>query len=143
MIEPAVARLFAPVVGLFLVVALVVAVLRVIRAPTAHGPALLDRLIATDVMLATMICGLGAFVAFTGRKDVLTVMVVLSLFGFVGSVAVSRYVARTPSSDYSFVTHDETDGTASDSGASDSGAGNSGARDTGASDGGSGGGVHI
>ena len=56
--------------------------------------AILDRMIATDALLATIMCALGGLLAFTGRADLLPVMLVISMFGFVGAVGVSRYVSR-------------------------------------------------
>lgn len=94
-IDPQVAAVFAPIVGVLVTVAAVIAVIKIIR-----GPAMLDRMVASDVLLATIMCGLGAFVAFTGYTDVLIVLLVIALFGFIGSVSVSRYVSRTAQADY-------------------------------------------
>lgn len=69
-----------------------VALYRVIR-----GPSILDRMIGTDVILASIMCGLGAFMAVTGRTDLLPVLIVLAMLGFVGSVSVSRYVSKSDS----------------------------------------------
>lgn len=68
------------------------ALYRVIR-----GPSILDRMIATDVILASLMCGLGGFMALTGRTDLLPVLIVLAMLGFVGSVSVSRYVSKSDS----------------------------------------------
>jgi multisubunit Na+/H+ antiporter MnhF subunit len=77
------------IVGLIFLAAAVVAIIRIVR-----GPSILDRMIATDALLATIMCALGGMLAFTGRTDLLPVMLVISMFGFVGAVGVSRYVSR-------------------------------------------------
>lgn len=94
MIDPEVAKFFGPVIGILFSVAAITAVIKIIR-----GPAILDRVVGTDVLLATIMCGLGGYIAFSGRHDLLVVLLVFSLFGFVGSVSVSRYVSRTPTSE--------------------------------------------
>lgn len=77
------------VIGLIFLAAAVVAIIRIVK-----GPSILDRMIATDALLATIMCGVGGVVAFSGRTDLLPVMLVISMFGFVGAVGVSRYVSR-------------------------------------------------
>lgn len=108
MIDPAVAKIFAPIIGVLFVVATITAVIKIIR-----GPAILDRVVATDVLLATIMCELGAYIAFTGRYDLLVVLLVFAMFGFVGSISVSRYVSRTPTAEIadmaSGMTHDALD----------------------------------
>ncbi|GAA3735557.1 multicomponent Na+:H+ antiporter subunit F [Spinactinospora alkalitolerans] len=58
------------------------------------GPSILDRALSLDVILASAIAGIGAYAAFNRDPTVLPIMLVLSLLGFVGSVSVSRFVAR-------------------------------------------------
>lgn len=70
----------------------IIALYRIVR-----GPSILDRMIATDVVLASIMCGLGGFMALSGRTDLLPVLVVLAMLGFVGSVSVSRYVSKSDS----------------------------------------------
>lgn len=82
--------LVSAAVGMLFFAAAVLSVVRIIK-----GPSILDRMIATDVLLATIMCGLGGFAAVSGRTDVLPVMLVIAMFGFVGSVSVSRYVSRS------------------------------------------------
>lgn len=77
------------VIGLIFLAAAVIAIIRIVL-----GPSILDRMIATDALLATIMCGVGGVVAFSGRTDLLPVMLVISMFGFVGAVGVSRYVSR-------------------------------------------------
>ncbi|WP_309131942.1 monovalent cation/H+ antiporter complex subunit F [Brevibacterium sp.] len=78
--------------SLLLAASVGLALYRVVR-----GPSILDRMIATDVVLASMMCGLGGFMALTGRTDLLPVLIVLAMLGFVGSVSVSRYVSKSDS----------------------------------------------
>jgi multicomponent Na+:H+ antiporter subunit F len=61
------------------------------------GPSILDRMIGTDVILAAIMCGLGGYMAMTDRTDLLPVLIVLAMLGFVGSVSVSRYVSKSDS----------------------------------------------
>ncbi|MEU7957939.1 monovalent cation/H+ antiporter complex subunit F [Micromonospora humida] len=59
-----------------------------------RGPSLLDRVIAADLLLATMLGAVGAEAAVNRHATTLPVLVVLSLLGFVGSVALVRFAAR-------------------------------------------------
>ncbi|SMX83188.1 MULTISPECIES: monovalent cation/H+ antiporter complex subunit F [unclassified Brevibacterium] len=80
------------VASVLLAASAVMALYRIIR-----GPSILDRMIATDVVLASIMCGLGGFMALSGRTDLLPVLIVLAMLGFVGSVSVSRYVSKSDS----------------------------------------------
>ena len=62
---------------------------RVIR-----GPSMLDRVMAVDVMIAILVCGLGLEAAVNRHATTLPILVSLSLVGFVGSVSVARFAAR-------------------------------------------------
>ncbi|MFC8617369.1 monovalent cation/H+ antiporter complex subunit F [Micromonospora purpureochromogenes] len=59
-----------------------------------RGPSLLDRVIAADLLLAIMLGGVGAEAAVNRHATTLPVLVVLSLLGFVGSVALVRFAVR-------------------------------------------------
>lgn len=59
-----------------------------------RGPSLVDRVIAADVLLATMVGAVGAEAAVTRHATTLPVLVVLSLLGFVGSVSLVRFAVR-------------------------------------------------
>ena len=65
------------------------ALLLVIRI--ALGPTMLDRVVALDVLVAVIICGLALEAAANRHTTTLPVLVVLSLDGFVGSVSVARF----------------------------------------------------
>ncbi len=58
------------------------------------GPSVLDRVVATDVLVSIVICSLGAHVALNPGSTTLPLLISLSLVGFMGSVAVARFVAR-------------------------------------------------
>ncbi|WP_089010264.1 monovalent cation/H+ antiporter complex subunit F [Micromonospora viridifaciens] len=59
-----------------------------------RGPSLLDRVVATDLLLAIMLGAVGAQAAVTRHATTLPVLVVLSLLGFVGSVSLVRFAVR-------------------------------------------------
>ncbi len=65
------------------------AVYRIIR-----GPSILDRALATDVLLAISICGLGAEMAINTHTDTLVVMLILAMFAVVGSISIARYMGK-------------------------------------------------
>ncbi|GGM59825.1 membrane protein [Thermopolyspora flexuosa] len=67
----------------------ILALTRIIR-----GPSVLDRIVATDVLLATIVAAIAAEAAYTGDATALPVLVVLSILGFTGSVSVSRFATR-------------------------------------------------
>ncbi len=70
----------------FLAVAALLLVVRI-----ALGPTMLDRVVALDVLVAVVICGLGLEAAINQHTTTLPILVVLSLLGFVGSVSVARF----------------------------------------------------
>ena len=72
------------------VVLALAAVLALVRL--ARGPSLLDRLLAIDVLLAVVCAGLIVDMAAGGHMNNLTLVVVICLVGFIGSVAVARFV---------------------------------------------------
>jgi multicomponent Na+:H+ antiporter subunit F len=55
------------------------------------GPTMLDRVVALDVLVAVVICGLGLEAAVNRHTTTLPILVVLSLLGFVGSVSIARF----------------------------------------------------
>ncbi|MGK5442908.1 monovalent cation/H+ antiporter complex subunit F [Micromonospora sp. URMC 105] len=79
----------ATVLTLLLSVTALLALARIYR-----GPSLLDRVIAADLLLSTMLGAVGAEAAINRHATTLPVLVVLSLLGFVGSVALVRFAVR-------------------------------------------------
>jgi multicomponent Na+:H+ antiporter subunit F len=78
-------------VGASVVLLSVSAVLVLVRL--VRGPSVLDRTIATEVIISILVCGLALNIAATRSATTLPVLVSLALTGFVGSVAVARFVA--------------------------------------------------
>lgn len=77
----------AIVAGIMFGVGALAAVYRIIR-----GPSVLDRVIASDVLVSTIICALGAEMAFNRHTDNLPVLLVLALFAVLGSLSVARFL---------------------------------------------------
>lgn len=67
----------------------VAALLLVIRI--SLGPTMLDRVVALDVLVAVLICGLALEAAANRHTTTLPILGVLSLVGFVGSVSIARF----------------------------------------------------
>ncbi len=65
-----------------------------ILARLIAGPTLIDRLIASDVMLTTLILVVGAEMVVSGHTRTIPLMVVLAATAILGSVAVARFVTR-------------------------------------------------
>ena len=63
------------------------------------GPTTLDRMVSVDVMTSILLGALALLAAVTRRSDLLAVFVVVSVVGFLGSVAISR-AARMESPEY-------------------------------------------
>ncbi|MBH0129807.1 monovalent cation/H+ antiporter complex subunit F [Salinibacterium sp. NK8237] len=76
-------------VGVMLLVAALLALYRIIR-----GPSILDRMIASDMLLTTIICALGAEMVYNDHIRSIPAMLVLATTAFLGSVVVARYVSR-------------------------------------------------
>ena len=66
------------------------ALLAVVRL--ARGPSLLDRVVASDVLLVIVSAGLAVHAALLRDPTLVPVLVVVSLLAFVGSVSVARYI---------------------------------------------------
>jgi multicomponent Na+:H+ antiporter subunit F len=66
------------------------AVLALVRL--ALGPSLLDRVVATDALLVIVASGLGVYVALSRDVEFVPVLVVVALLGYIGAIAVVRYV---------------------------------------------------
>lgn len=75
------------IVGAILTSAAAVAIFRIVK-----GPSILDRVMGIDVLLAIVCAGIIADMAVRKHQDNMTLVVIISLVGFIGSVAVARYV---------------------------------------------------
>jgi multicomponent Na+:H+ antiporter subunit F len=78
------------VIGLMLTAAAGMALFRI-----ARGPSILDRMIASDMLLTTIICALGAEMVYNSHTRSLPAMLVLAATAFLGSVVVAWYVSRS------------------------------------------------
>lgn len=58
------------------------------------GPSVLDRVVATDVLVSIAVCAVGAHIALNPGVTSLPLLISFSLIGFMGAVAVARFVAR-------------------------------------------------
>ncbi|OMH27614.1 cation:proton antiporter [Tersicoccus phoenicis] len=58
-----------------------------------RGPSLLDRVLAADVLLVIIVSALAVDAIYRRSTDSLPLMVTITLVGFIGSVAVARFVA--------------------------------------------------
>jgi len=76
-------------VAVLLSVALILTLTRILR-----GPTMLDRVVALEVLLAVIVCGLGVQAAVTGDATYVPVLIALSLLGFVGSSTIARFTHR-------------------------------------------------
>lgn len=88
--------------GAMLAVAALLIVVRIER-----GRSMLDRAIALDMLVASLMAALAMWSAATGRTDLVNVLVVLSLVGFVGSVTLARFVAVEPEDEGRILTPEE------------------------------------
>jgi len=79
------------VCGILLTVGAVCAVVRAER-----GPSMLDRTVALDIVVTTLTAAGALFAAVQRRTDIVPILVVLSLVGFVGSVTIARFASVEP-----------------------------------------------
>ena len=81
-----------PLLLVIMIVFGIAAILTVIRI--AIGPSILDRAVASDVLLTEVICVLGAEMAINHHTRTLPVLLIVAAVGVFGSISVARYVAR-------------------------------------------------
>ncbi|CAH0224239.1 hypothetical protein SRABI76_02589 [Microbacterium oxydans] len=77
---------------LIMIVFGIAAILTLIRV--VRGPSILDRAVASDVLLTEVMCVLGAEMAINGHTRSIPVMLIIAAIGVFGSIAVARFVAR-------------------------------------------------
>lgn len=63
------------------------------------GPSILDRAVASDVLLTLVLCVLGADMAINQHTRSLPVMLIIAAVGVFGSIAIARFVARKDNTD--------------------------------------------
>ncbi|WP_156253514.1 monovalent cation/H+ antiporter complex subunit F [Pseudactinotalea terrae] len=88
--------------GLMLAAAALLIVVRIER-----GPSMLDRTIGLDMLVSVVVAALALWSGATGRTDLVNVLVVLTLVGFVGSVTLARFVAVEPEDEGRILTPEE------------------------------------
>ncbi|KWV33561.1 monovalent cation/H+ antiporter complex subunit F [Micromonospora rifamycinica] len=79
----------AVIVTVLLAVAGALTLTRIVR-----GPSVLDRAVATDVLLAIVVAAVATEAAYSRDATALPILVVLAILGFVGSVSVARFASR-------------------------------------------------
>ena len=75
------------VAGTALTVAALLVLVRIVR-----GPTMLDRVIATDVLVAVIVCAVGVEAAVFRHGTTLPVLLTVSLFAFISAVSVARFI---------------------------------------------------
>jgi len=77
------------IVGIMFTAAAFMALYRIVR-----GPSILDRMIASDVLMTTIILVVGAEMVYNGHTRSIPFMLVLAATAIFATVAVARYVSR-------------------------------------------------
>lgn len=77
------------VVGLMFTAAALMALYRIVR-----GPSILDRMIASDVLLTTLILVVGAEMVYNGHTRNIPFMLVIAAIAIFATVSVARYVSK-------------------------------------------------
>lgn len=70
-------------------IAAILTLVRIVR-----GPSILDRAVASDVLLTEVMCVLGAEMAINGHTRNIPVLLIIAAIGVFGSISVARFVAR-------------------------------------------------
>ena len=58
------------------------------------GPSILDRAVASDVLLTEIMCVLGADMAINSHTRSLPVLLIIAAVGVFGTISIARFVAR-------------------------------------------------
>jgi multicomponent Na+:H+ antiporter subunit F len=77
------------IAGVMFTIAALLTVYRIVR-----GPSILDRMIASDVLLTTLILVVGAEMVYNGHTRTIPLMVVLAATAIFATIAVARYVSK-------------------------------------------------
>lgn len=81
------------------------AVLAIIRLE--RGPSMFDRIFALDLTTAVILGTIAVIAAITRRADLIPVLIVLTLVGFVGSVSIARFAVLESADEARILTKDE------------------------------------
>ncbi|MBM9434028.1 monovalent cation/H+ antiporter complex subunit F [Flaviflexus equikiangi] len=90
------------VCGLLLFLSAIAVIIRV-----SKGPSMLDRMVGVDLLTSVILGAVAVISALTGRTDLLPVLVVLAIVGFIGSTTIARFVAHEPTADKRILTKEE------------------------------------
>ncbi|MBD7958437.1 sodium:proton antiporter [Microbacterium sp. Sa4CUA7] len=63
------------------------------------GPSILDRAVASDVLMTLVMCLLGADMAINHHTRTLPVLLIIAAVGVFGSISIARFVARRDNSE--------------------------------------------
>ncbi len=77
------------IIGVVFLVAAVLTLWRIVV-----GPTILDRAVASDVLLTEVVCVLGADMVVNHHTRTLPVLLVIAAVGIFGSISIARFVAR-------------------------------------------------
>ena len=77
------------VTSVLFTIAALLTVYRIVR-----GPSILDRMIASDVLLTTLMLVVGAEMVYNGHTRTIPLMVVLASTAIFATIAVARYVSK-------------------------------------------------
>lgn len=72
-----------------LAVTAIASIIRIVR-----GPTILDRMVASDVLLTTLMLSLGADMALRGHTESIPIMVAIGATAVLATIVVARYVRR-------------------------------------------------
>ena len=72
-----------------------------------RGPSMFDRILGVDVSTAVLIGTVALIAAATKRGDLVPVLIVLALVGFIGSVSIARFAAAESAEEGRILTKDE------------------------------------
>lgn len=59
-----------------------------------RGPTLADRVVATDLLVTILVLGLAVEAARSDSGDLLSVMLIVAVLGFLGTTTVARFIER-------------------------------------------------
>lgn len=77
--------------GVMVLTAVLIALVRVER-----GPSMLDRIVSLDVVIAALIGTTALWSAAREREDLISLLTVMAIVGFVASVTLARFAASEP-----------------------------------------------
>ena len=88
---PAILTLASAMALLFLMAGMALAFVRLVRGPRGA-----DRVVALDLICVLVIAVLAAYAVHTGDSRFLDVAIAYALVAFLGTVALARFLMRTP-----------------------------------------------